>query len=463
MQATQAVSEKIEAVKTKLMEKRTVVLLTTLGLGLAMGGFYGVQWWITAMNTVSTDDARVTASYATISAEVSGRIVNLPVDEGDAVKKGDLLVQIDREEHKTALEESLAELNRGLAQYAEAQIQHKAMAATVRGEISRAEASVEAAKGMLREKERMVELAKSVTKTQVDQVEATLKVAESDLARAQVELRNAGLELERSKALFERQFIAKKDLDTAKTVYDSAQATVEMRKNEVMRAKADIQLAQISKLSNFRDDANLAEVRAMTSKSDLKRAEAEHRLAKARLADLEAFKARLESQASMVNQLKLKVETKRRQLESTEVRCPVNGIVVRKTADIGDIIQIGQPLLKVIIEDTVEVRANIRETYLRYVQRGSPVDIYVDAYPHRIFTGKVKTIGDATDSEFALFRPPGPFTKVEQVIPVEISLDGHSNNRDLKPGMNVVVYIRRNSLPGEKDSAKYQARSQDHP
>ncbi len=163
------------------MKKRTIFLSTIVGIGLVVAGVYGVRWWITAMNTVSTDDARVTASYATISAEVSGRIVKFPVDEGDVVKKGALLVQIDHENYKTALAESLAELNQASAQFAEERIQHKAMKATVRGEISRAEASVEAAKGILKEKERMVELSKLINKSQLDQVEAALKVTESNL------------------------------------------------------------------------------------------------------------------------------------------------------------------------------------------------------------------------------------------------------------------------------------------
>ncbi len=72
------------------MKKRTLLISAVLGIGLVVAGVYGVRWWIRAMNTVSTDDARVTASYATISAEVSGRIVRFPVNEGDVVQKGRL-------------------------------------------------------------------------------------------------------------------------------------------------------------------------------------------------------------------------------------------------------------------------------------------------------------------------------------------------------------------------------------
>ena len=440
------------------MKKRTLLISAGLGIGLVVAGVYGVRWWIRAMNTVSTDDARVTASYATISAEVSGRIVKFPVDEGDVVEKGTLLLRIDHENYTAALEESLAERTQAAAQLSQERIQLKAMEVTVRGEISRAKATVDTARSILREKERMVELARLITKTQRDQVAAALKVAQSSLAAGEVELKNAAVELERAKKLFKSEFISAKDLDTAKTAYDHALVTVEMRKNEVQWARADIRLAQVSKLNNFRDDAMLAQAKTVTARSDLKKSEADLRLAKARLADLDAYEARLRSQESKVDQLNLKVATKRRLLAGTEVRSPVNGIVVRQTADLGDIIESGQPLIKVAIKGTLEVRANIGETYLRYIQRGNPVEVYVDAYPNRSFNGKVKLIGDATDSEFALFRPSGPFTKIEQVIPVEISLDGHSNNRDLKPGMNVIVYITRTGSNYDGSSMKAMAK-----
>ena len=442
-----------------LKNKRNIIGLLVFGVGFGLAGGYAINWWITAMNTVSTDEARVTASYATISSEVPGKIIKFPADEGDVIRKGDLLVEIDQEEYKNALDEAVADLNRVAAQYEEGTLQFKAMEAAVRSEISRSEASLDGAKGLLQEKVRMHELAKYVGRSQIEQAEASVKVAEANLVRSEVDFKKAGLELERAKQLFGKQFIAAKELDDAQTAYERAQATVEMRKSEVEQLNADLRLAQVSKLNNFRDDAKLAEVRAKIAKSDMRKSEADLRMSRARLADLEAFKARLESQASTINQLKLKVATRKRQLESTEVTSPVNGVVVRRTANIGDIVQRGQAVLKIIIEDTVEVRAHVRETYVRHIRQGNPVDVYVDAYPDRVFAGKVKLIGDATDSEFALFKPGGPYSRIEQVIPVEISLDGNSNNRDLRPGMNAWVYIKRNSALQENDGARQEARN----
>src|SRR4029453_12239657 len=113
----------------RLTETRHVIALVAVGLGVVCAGYYGISWWITAMNTVSTDEARVIASYATISAEVSGKIVKFPSEEGGPGPKGDLFVEIDKEDYRAALEESLAEFSRAEAQYEEGKLQFTAMEA----------------------------------------------------------------------------------------------------------------------------------------------------------------------------------------------------------------------------------------------------------------------------------------------------------------------------------------------
>ena len=141
--------------KFRPSETRHVIALLFFGVGFLFASVYGVNWWITAMNTVYTDEGRVTAAYATISAEVSGKIVKFSVEEGDVVRQGDLLVEIDKEEFQSALDEAVVELKRANAHYEEGKLQFSGIAATVQSEISRAEAALEAAGGMLKEKVRM--------------------------------------------------------------------------------------------------------------------------------------------------------------------------------------------------------------------------------------------------------------------------------------------------------------------
>src|SRR5918992_3308431 len=90
-----------ESLRLGLSERRHLVAWLVFGVVFAVAAVYGINWWITAMNTVYTDEARVTASYATISAEVSGKIIKFSADEGDSVRRGDLLVEIDKEEYQS--------------------------------------------------------------------------------------------------------------------------------------------------------------------------------------------------------------------------------------------------------------------------------------------------------------------------------------------------------------------------
>jgi multidrug resistance efflux pump len=91
------------------------------------------------------------------------------------------------------------------------------------------------------------------------------------------------------------------------------------------------------------------------------------------------------------------------------------------------------------------VTANIEETKIEDIKVGQDVDIYVDAYPDRKFTGKVEKLGFATANTFSLLpssNNTGNYTKVTQVIPITISIDNY-NGAELVPGMNVTVRIHK--------------------
>jgi membrane fusion protein (multidrug efflux system) len=134
----------------------------------------------------------------------------------------------------------------------------------------------------------------------------------------------------------------------------------------------------------------------------------------------------------------------RRKLQLTTIRSPVAGVVVKKNANPGEIIQSGQAIYMVVNASRYWVEANVEETEIRFIRPGSPVTINVDSYPDQQFEGKVIEVGGATVSEFSLFTPQkltGQFIKSTQRLPVKISVA--NNNGALRVGMLAIVRIKK--------------------
>lgn len=139
------------------------------------------------------------------------------------------------------------------------------------------------------------------------------------------------------------------------------------------------------------------------------------------------------------------VDNARLQLEYTMVRAPVSGIVSRKQAEPGQLVQVGQPLLTIVADTGVFITANFKETQLADLHVGQPVEVEVDAYGGATFVGCVESLSAATGSKFALLPPDnatGNFTKVVQRVPVRIRVkQGLGPDRPLRPGMSVTVHV----------------------
>lgn len=134
------------------------------------------------------------------------------------------------------------------------------------------------------------------------------------------------------------------------------------------------------------------------------------------------------------------------QLSYTRILAPTSGVVSKKSVEVGQLVQPGQPLMTVVPLSDVWVTANLKETETTHVVPGDTVQFTVDAYPGCHFGGRVESLSPATGARFSLLPPDnatGNFTKVVQRIPVRIrpvaSID--CQGRELRPGMSVVATI----------------------
>jgi membrane fusion protein, multidrug efflux system len=132
-------------------------------------------------------------------------------------------------------------------------------------------------------------------------------------------------------------------------------------------------------------------------------------------------------------------------LQYATVKAPVHGIVSRRTAQVGQVVQPGQPLLTIIPLDDVWITANFKETQIDGMRAGQPVTIEVDAYGGREFKGTVDSVAAATGSRFSLLPPDnatGNYVKVVQRVPVKIRLEEEQDAQHLlRPGMSVVPTV----------------------
>lgn len=129
----------------------------------------------------------------------------------------------------------------------------------------------------------------------------------------------------------------------------------------------------------------------------------------------------------------------------TRIVAPMGGVVSKKSIEVGQLVQPGQPLMAVVPMDSIWVTANLKETETENVTAGDVADITVDAYPGRHVAGHVESLSPATGARFSLLPPDnatGNFTKVVQRVPVRIKLDKPNDPvHPLRPGMSVVVTI----------------------
>ncbi len=142
--------------------------------------------------------------------------------------------------------------------------------------------------------------------------------------------------------------------------------------------------------------------------------------------------------------------TARVSLAQTLITSPIDGVVARKWASVGEIVQPAQPLYTLYGLSHLWVDANFKETQVGKLSVGDAAEIAVDASPHGKLKGRVESVGAATASQFALIpagNASGNYTKVTQRVLVKVSIDSGDNpggeaGGRLVPGMSAEVRVR---------------------
>ena len=412
---------------------------------------FGIPWIRFVLSTVSTDDAFVNGHVTFVAARVHGEVARVLVDDNNRVRKGDTIVELDKEPFRDAV-------------------------AVKKAAVDTAEADLEAAKATARGVEAQARGRRWQLQQAVENVENQVALLHARVAALKKEVATFTLaqqEFNRTSQLVASDFASHE-------LYDQRQASLSIARAGVVQALADANQIRVSLGLQTRpeDSADLDQVppdldqtfsSVLQAQAELIQTAAElgvvHSYNQTPKQMLEEFEKldpqggidrtfdRLAAEAPGVKQAEAKFEAAKRDLALAEldlrycnVVAEIDGVVTRRNVNPGNDVQVGQSLMAIRSLSEIWIDANFKETQLRDLRIGQAADLYVDMYGDKqVFSGRITGFTMGTGSTLALLPPQnatGNYIKIVQRLPVRIELEGY--DPDKKPlfiGTSVVPYV----------------------
>ena len=363
-------------------------------------------WWHSTYSE-STDDAQVNGHLIQVSARVAGQVAKVYVDENQVVKAGDVIAELDPSDYKVAVENAQAALASAQANAAAASVNVPITTINTGSNLTAADANL------------------TGSADAVEQAKQQMESAQFRVQQASANEKKALADLERYKPLVEKDVISKQQFDAAVAAADAAKGAF----FEALHAK------------------QAAEDGVKVAKQREAQAEAQLKFAQTAPDQVAAQSARAKQAEAQVQEAQAKLDQAKLNLSYTRIVAPAAGIITRKSVEINQNVAPGQNLLTLVSLEGLWVTANFKETQLRHMLAGQPVEIDVDS-TGKTYHGKVTQIGGATGSVLSLFPPEnatGNYVKVVQRVPVRIDftdLASEDPNHELRPGLSVEPSVR---------------------
>ena len=419
--------------------------------GLAGAAYALVPFVETEMNTVSTDDAYVNGHVTYVAPRVSGQVSRVFVDDNQRVKKGDLLVQLDKEPYQVQVQIKAAAVTAAETDLAAARSQ-------VRGLLAQA--------GSQRWKlQNQMEL--------VDNQVAMLKSRVAALRSAEANREKANADQARTKEAYDKGATSKQDLDAAVAAKKVADSQVNQAREDVHQVRVTLGQAPESPggdLTAVPDDLSQRFSSVRQALSDLIQTMAQlgvplpgvDRTPRQVLdefqkldpnGDLDKILERLVPQAPLVKQAEAKLLQAKSDLAQADLNlryCDVvsdiDGVVTSRSVNPGNNLQAGQQIMAVRSLTEIWVDANFKETQLAELRIGQRVRCEVDMYgSKKEFEGRITGFTMGTGQTLSLLPPQnatGNFVKIVQRLPVKVEVTNYDPDTDpLFMGLSVTPYV----------------------
>ena len=368
---------------------KAVFILSVLLLSAASA------WWFlrkpAAVMEIIPLSGRIESDDAAVAAKTSGRIREITVREGDSVTAGQIIAVLDDEQIKAREEQA-----QSAVMQAEAKVMH-------------AQQQIAVLQTQLDESRLNVIQSRADAEGRVSQAQAHVASAEASLARAQADYKQARYDHEKYTTLAEQGDVSEREGRQAQTALETHRAVVIAAERQVEAARGALAATKAS-LDNPAIRAAQAagvEQQIQQAKSAVASAQAEAARARAQLDEAKANRDEL------------------------NILAPFDGIVATRTAEPGEVVAAGAPLITLLNPREVYLRGYIPEGDIGRVRTGQVARVYLDSNPKQPLEAIVARIDPQ-----AAFTPENTYfrdDRVKQVVGVKLHLTKPEGFA--KPGM----------------------------
>jgi len=382
------------------MKKRIILVLIVLAAAgaAAVYVFRGMGSNQTGRIVVS---GNIELTEVNIAFKTAGRLTERTVDEGDAVKKGQIIARLDRDQLMAQREREVSGLESARTQLAQSETSLAWEKATLAADIEQRRADLASNEA------RLAELNNGARPQEKLDARAAVDSAQSELDRAK-------RDWDRAQTLYKDDDISTAQSDQYRNRWESAQAALKsMTERDALvlaGPRAEVIRAQEGQVERARAAVKVAEANAL----EMKRREEDLGTRRAEIARSTASVALIDSQ-----------------LADTIVASPVDGVVLVKAADVGEVLAPGTTVVTVGDIDHPWLRGYVNETDLGKVKLGAKAKVTTDSYPGKVYQGRVTFI--SSEAEFTPKQIQTEQERVKLVYRIKIEMD--NPRRELKSNM----------------------------
>jgi len=399
---------------------KIVAIAAAAFLLIGAGSVGAVRWMSHLAAHQETDDAYVTGHLHQISSRIHGTVEKVLIDDNQHVSAGQVIAVLDPRDFKVKVNQAMAALASAQRQANTAFTTINLASTTALGQETNAAGAVEDARATI-----------SKTEAAVKESLAAIERAKDDLVGKEAEMKRAEVDDKRFADLAADEAVSQQQADNAHRDFIVAMKARDMAAKQITQANAQYEQALES---------------VKKAKAQLIQTQGQVELARASKVQTQVNANQFDTAKAAIDEAKANLQEAELNLSYTTIVAPTTGRIGKKSVEVGQRVEPGQPLVT-LVSDDLWVVANFKETQLTKMRPHQKVQLKVDSFPGHVFTGTIDSITPGSGQSFAVLpsdNATGNFTKIVQRVPVKVTFDtkslGEYKNLIL-PGMSVIVEV----------------------